>query len=145
MDLRGNQDTGRKTMLAMGNSAWIIMIVIGIVMLGYSVMKGETRSDFSQVNNITINVVATGESIPMSEEETAKFLENFDKKPMYKRTEKDAPLKNYAATLTLGEMTLYVSIDQMVLETPEQDYTMSLTPDQWTSMRELLGGHDVTL
>ena len=155
-DLRGGMpQQNSKSMFLLANGPWLIMVVIGLVILGYSLLRGETGMPLQWVDGVQISVMATGENIPMTDDEVAEFKELFNKKAMYKRTEKDAPFNDYDVILTIhqtpeegqtaADVTMYVSVDRVELTVNGEQYTTRLIPDQWTGLKGILMAHGVTL
>lgn len=126
-------------------AAYGIFIILGVVLLGYSLVSGEGRLKMSDVESAYINVVSTGETISLGDDAVEEFKGIFDGKATYKRKEGDAPFTNYAITISAGGKTLFVSVDQVTLEDEKGEYDLRMLPDEWTSFKALLRRYDVNL
>ena len=145
-DLRdGVPQANRGTMFLLGNGAWIFMIVLGLIMVAGSFMRGETRLNLESVDYVTINVMATGESIPFTDEDLVKFKDGFHNQTMEKRGEQTAPMTNCTVKLEMGDITMMLSVDRMFVDTPDGEFVMRTIPAEWECIREILQGHGVTL
>ena len=149
--LQGPLKGAPMSMKLMAYGPALLLVVMGLIMSFVSLfINGETRLKLTEVEAVSVCIVATGENISFTEEEVNEFEELFDNKAIYPLSEKDAPFNNYVVIMTvkdetLGDIKFYVSKDRMTLYLGETGYKATPLVDQWKGLNAIYQAHNIAL